>query len=145
MRWARTRGPGSLALIAVLATATIGCGERVFERWETVADARQNGVFRRGWVPDILPDSATALVALYDPDTSARCASARFAATDREAIRKAANASGFVPFEGPRSGPPFRECPFLAGDISTAEEVLRRGIGEFLIVTADGSMHFWSD
>ena len=66
----------TLALALPLATL-VGCGERVVHRYETVGEARRDGVFERGWVPDILPDGATALVELHDLDTSARCAGAR--------------------------------------------------------------------
>jgi hypothetical protein len=122
-------------------------GERTVNRWETVAEARRDGVFARGWVPDILPDSATALVGLHDLDTNARCAGARFQPRERRPVRDAAEAIGFVVHEGERPSQPFTGCPFLIGNIVRADEVWRRdetGASEFLILTADGQMHDWS-
>lgn len=131
-----------------LGPAVVGCiGERTAQRWETVAEARKDGVFARGWVPDILPDTATALVELHDLDTNARCAGARFAPPDQRAVRESAEAIGFVLHEGERPAPPFSGCPFLLGNILKADEVLRRrdtGGSEFLILTVDGQMHYWS-
>jgi hypothetical protein len=134
----------TLALALPLATLA-GCGERVVHRYETVAEARRDGVFERGWVPDILPDSATALVELHDLDTSARCAGARFAPLERASVRAAAASVGFVVYKGERPAAPFKGCPFLIGNIMQADEVLRRSGSEFLILTAEGQLYFWTN
>ena len=123
----------ALAVGLCSAGGTTGCGERLVERHETVTQARREGVFARGWVPDILPDTATELVALYDLDTNARCAGARFDPGDRAAIRGSATTLGFAVYRGARPGPPLKGCPLLPSDIN-----------KFLILTADGQMQFWS-
>ncbi|MGV3518580.1 hypothetical protein [Luteitalea sp.] len=139
----------AVATLWALTTVAAGCGEfRIVHRYETLADARRDGVFARGWVPDILPATATALVELHDLDTNARCAGARFQPVDRSSIRSTAMAVGFAVHEGARPAPPFRGCPFLIGNIMKADEVLRRDGStgaEFLILTTDGQMHFWSN
>ena len=138
----------ALAVGLCSAASMASCGERVVERHATVTEARRAGVFARGWLPDILPDTATGLVALYDLDTNARCAGARFDPRGRAAIRGAATTLGFAVYPGARPGPPFKGCPFLVGNVIEADEVLRRDGGwssEFLILTADGQMYFWSN
>jgi hypothetical protein len=60
----------------VLAVATTsGCGDMsdtVDRRYATLADARREGLFGRGWLPDVLPPSARAIrtVNNLDLDTS---------------------------------------------------------------------------
>lgn len=143
-----TASIGRAFVVAVLTLATIvGCSELQMERYGTMAEARAAGLFTRGWVPDILPDTATALVGLHDLDTNARCAGARFAPRDRASIRDSALRAGFAVHDGVRPAPPFPRCPFAVGAIVQADEVLRRRArddSEFLILTPVGQLHFWS-
>jgi hypothetical protein len=60
----------------VLAVATLcGCGDVAYKvdlTYATLADARREGLFGRGWLPDVLPPSARAIrtVNNLDLDTS---------------------------------------------------------------------------
>jgi hypothetical protein len=39
-----------------------GCSDGVTTRFETLAEARQQGAFERGWLPPLLPDTARAII-----------------------------------------------------------------------------------
>ena len=60
-------------------------------------------------------------------------------------VRAAAASVGFVVYKGERPDAPFKNCPFLIGNIMQADEVLRRSGSEFLILTAEGQMYFWTN
>lgn len=55
-----------VAIFTVLALA--GCSDVVTTRFATVADAKAEGAFERGWLPPFLPDSARAIVERNDLD-----------------------------------------------------------------------------
>ena len=51
------------SLIATLALLSLaGCSDEVTTRFATLADAKAHQAFQRGWLPPILPDSATSIV-----------------------------------------------------------------------------------
>jgi hypothetical protein len=45
-----------------------GCSDVVTTRFATLADAKSQGAFERGWLPPLLPDSARAIVERNDLD-----------------------------------------------------------------------------
>jgi len=55
-----------VAIFTVLALA--GSSDVVTTRFATLADAKSQGAFQRGWLPPVLPDSATAIVERNDLD-----------------------------------------------------------------------------
>ena len=60
----RTRDLLALAICLVL---TAGC-DSVTSRYATLQEAREDNLFDRGWLPDILPDSAVAIRVSNDLD-----------------------------------------------------------------------------
>ena len=52
---------------AVLALSTAGCDVKT-SRYDTLADARADRLFERGWLPDILPPSTTGIRTSNDLD-----------------------------------------------------------------------------
>jgi hypothetical protein len=50
------------ALILLTLFVFTGCNEVVTTRFATLADAKAQGAFERGWLPPVLPDSARAIV-----------------------------------------------------------------------------------
>ena len=50
-------------LVAILSLLTLtGCSDEITTRFATLADAKAKEAFARGWLPPILPDSATSIV-----------------------------------------------------------------------------------
>lgn len=62
----RQRVVQGLPLFAVLLVA--GCTDIVKSRYETLADARADELFGRGWLPEILPPSAVDIVTVNNLD-----------------------------------------------------------------------------
>jgi hypothetical protein len=63
-------------LLALLTAALLGACDAPVREFATLADAREAGVFRDGWLPDLLPPSA-ALIQVR-ADTRDRTASGQF-------------------------------------------------------------------
>jgi hypothetical protein len=56
-------------LVAILSLLTLaGCSDEITTRFATLADAKAQEAFARGWLPPILPDSATSIVERNDLD-----------------------------------------------------------------------------
>lgn len=55
-------------MIGLVGIAMAGCDTTVTKRYATLADARSDRLFERGWLPDILPPSATNIRASNDLD-----------------------------------------------------------------------------
>ena len=50
-------------LVAILSLLTLArCSDEITTRFATLADAKAKEAFARGWLPPILPDSATSIV-----------------------------------------------------------------------------------
>ena len=56
------------AIFAVLILT--GCSDVVTTRFATLADAKSQGAFERGWLPPIMPDSARSIVESNDLDVN---------------------------------------------------------------------------
>lgn len=58
-----TRRCGSDAVSVILAALVLaGCNDVVVSRFATLHDAKEQHAFERGWLPPILPESATNIV-----------------------------------------------------------------------------------
>jgi hypothetical protein len=138
-------------ITAAAATGAVGsgCAEQPITRYETVADARADRLFERGWLPDVLPDHAGPIVERHDRDTNARCAVAEFPATAMNAVISALVDSGFGRTEAHAPALPFRSCPFALSEVRSAEHRLQRtnpdvGDLEFAALAPRGRLLFWS-
>jgi hypothetical protein len=50
-------------LVVIFSLLTLaGCSDEITTRFATLADAKAKKAFARGWLPPILPDSATSIV-----------------------------------------------------------------------------------
>ena len=57
-------------IVAIALTlALFGC-DSVTSRYDTIEEARADGLFDRGWLPDVLPDSANSIRAKNQLDTN---------------------------------------------------------------------------
>ncbi len=59
----------SSLIAAALVLSLSGC-DRVSSGYPTLADARKDRLFERGWLPDILPASARQIRVINDLDTN---------------------------------------------------------------------------
>jgi hypothetical protein len=57
-----------IALAVFTLLALTGCNDVVTTRFATLAEAKSQGAFERGWLPPLLPDSARAIVERNDLD-----------------------------------------------------------------------------
>lgn len=55
---------------ALLALLLAGCTDIVTSRYETLADARADKLFGRGWLPDVLPPTAVDIVTVNNLDSN---------------------------------------------------------------------------
>ncbi|MDA0765219.1 MAG: hypothetical protein O3A92_00130 [Verrucomicrobia bacterium] len=78
----------STRLIALLALAFIvaGCDDTVKSAYPTKSDASKDDLFKRGWLPEIIPDSSRDLVVENDLDLDISDGSFAFDSTDYEAF-----------------------------------------------------------
>jgi hypothetical protein len=65
-----TRQRVKLAGMALLALLFAGCTDIVTSRYQTLADARADELFGRGWLPDVLPPSAVGIVTVNNLDSN---------------------------------------------------------------------------
>jgi hypothetical protein len=75
------------ALVAVSFVILAGCDETMRANYATASEARSDGAVQRGWIPDVLPDSATGIAEAHDLDTNSGEGSFQFGAIDSEAFR----------------------------------------------------------
>lgn len=67
-----------LCIFVAIAVLLAGCSlDRVEASYSTVAEARSEGAFERGWLPKWLPENATAIREAHDLDTNASMLVAR--------------------------------------------------------------------
>ena len=62
-----------------------GCSDVVTTRFETVAEAKQQGAFQRGWLPPLLPDSARAIIERNNLDLNIGSGSFEYDVAERRA------------------------------------------------------------
>ena len=70
-----------LPFLTILCLAVLAClcgCETEQTNYDTVAEARSDGLFARGWAPDVLSGSAGPITEAHDLDTNARCFHAAF-------------------------------------------------------------------
>ena len=102
------------SLLAIFAVLTlVGCGDEVTTRFATLADAKSQGAFQRGWLPPLLPGSARAIVERNNLDLNTGAGS-----FDYDLLEKTA----------------YVESLLRAGAVSQAERDY-----DFLIITTNGS------
>lgn len=70
-----------------------GCSDVVTE-FATVADARAQGAFQRGWLPPLLPDSAVRIVERNDVDSNVGTGSFDYDLAERTAYMTALSRLG---------------------------------------------------
>lgn len=75
---------GGLLLLTVMCLA--GCVDMVSSRYATLADARADRLFERGWLPDVLPPSSTRIQTHNDLDANTSYGEFHFPAAEGHAF-----------------------------------------------------------
>ncbi|GGZ41540.1 hypothetical protein C8J23_13639 [Shewanella chilikensis] len=70
----------SISSMLTLTALLWGCSDVISEQYPTEAEARAEGVFERGWLPPILPPSATEIKVNNDLDNNSSSGSFRLPA-----------------------------------------------------------------
>jgi hypothetical protein len=132
--------------LATLALYSAGCRENSVTRYATIQDAKKDRLFDRGWVPDVLPDTAGPLTEAHNIDTNARCALGEFPVGAFDEVVAALSRNGFERYDAIAPAPPLSSCPFGARDFQSASIVLRRsgvnGDREFAGISRSGTFIF---
>jgi hypothetical protein len=82
-------------LFAILTLLTLaGCGDEITTRFATLADAKAQEAFARGWLPPILPDSATSIVERNNLDLNTGTGSFDFDSAERSGYIKRLTEAG---------------------------------------------------
>lgn len=85
------------AILSVLAMLAItGCSDVVTTRFETVAEAKQQEAFQRGWLPPLLPDSARAIIERNNLDLNIGSGSFEYDVAERSAYVERLSQQGAV-------------------------------------------------
>jgi hypothetical protein len=139
----------TLAVFGLVVLALCGCNETEQSRYDTVAEAREHGLFSRGWAPDVLPDNAGPIAEAHDLDTNARCLHAAFPSDSLAAVRSALFRAGFAPDNAPTTPQqPEEFCPFSKADLDgTGKPFSRRGQEqhfEHAALHENGTLYYWS-
>ena len=89
-------------LFAILTLLTLaGCGDEITIRFATLADAKAQEAFARGWLPPILPDSATSIVERNNLDLNTGTGSFDFDSAERSGyIKRLTEAGALARTEG---------------------------------------------
>lgn len=141
--WRGVNSLGVLVSALILALLTVwipGCDVQT-NRYATTHAARADGVFERGWIPDVLPPSAHGIVETHDLDTNHRCAAVSVPLSERRKLKEELLATGFTRAwtggasvdgngaVGARVAGPFEHCPFDLPEPSALSNWYRRGQG----------------
>ena len=91
-----------LYLVAILSVLTLaGCSDENTTRFATLADAKAQEAFARGWLPPILPDSATSIVERNDLDLNTGTGSFDYDSAERSGyIKRLTQAGALSRIEG---------------------------------------------
>lgn len=120
----------------------------VYQSFEDVSEAREQGFFERAWLPDVLPDEAGPIDDVHDHGTNARCSRSGFqpqmeeVLEDRLVLREL-----FAPTVGVPQVLPFGECPFSAEDIASCDLMYSRPSRGWEYVCLDrekGALYYWT-
>ena len=76
--------------------ALTGCGDVVTSRFSGLADAKSRGALERGWLPPLLPDSATAIVERNNLDLNTGVGSFAYDLSERPAYTEKLSRAGAV-------------------------------------------------
>ena len=137
-----------LRIAFLVLAASSACNEQPVTRYATVADAKNDRLFERGWVPEVLPDDAGPLTEVHDIDTNARCAVSKFSPARFDQVLAALTREGFQRKDAAVPSPPLGGCPFDLSDFMSASTVLSRvstsGVDEFAALSESGTFMFMS-
>jgi hypothetical protein len=129
-----------------LLASLVGCETKEMS-FETVAEAREAGLYVRGWAPDVLPDGAGPIEEAHDLDTNARCLAATMPSESLATVRAALEAEGFVALSTAADRQPEAFCPFAAAGLAETR-LLHRDRGdlgmEYAALGAAGTFYYWS-
>jgi hypothetical protein len=82
-----------VASVFVLITL-VGCSDVVTKRFSNLADAKSQRAFERGWLPPLLPDSATSIVERNNVDLNTGTGSFKYDLRERTAYIKRLTEAG---------------------------------------------------
>jgi hypothetical protein len=82
-----------VASVFVLITL-VGCSDVVTTRFSNLADAKSQRAFERGWLPPLLPDSATSIVERNNVDLNTGTGSFKYDLRERTAYIKRLTEAG---------------------------------------------------
>jgi hypothetical protein len=84
-------------LVAILSLLTLaGCSDEITTRFATLEDAKANEAFARGWLPPILPDSATSIVERNNVDLNTGTGSFNYDLSEKSSYMKKLTEAGAV-------------------------------------------------
>lgn len=139
------------AIPAISLWLSAGCfsdDTRISNRFDTKSAANAQEFFLRGWLPDVLPQSAGPIEEVHDLDTNARCSRSKFPPDQSGQVEQALQREGFVHYEGSLPSLPFNSCPFSHSHVAKSGLILirRSTLGSELaaIDQQDGLLLFWS-
>lgn len=134
--------------ILIVAASCLPGDTRVTNRFENVQEAREAGLFARGWLPDVLPAEAGPIEERHDVDTNARCSRSYLPKDTGSIVLEALSVQGFVRVAAASEAPPWDACPFTSQDIAGAKGVFSRRSDhgtEFAALDDKGAaLIFWS-
>lgn len=140
------RSASGLVLI-VASVALLGCDEIRREEYSSLAEAREAGLFSRGWLPDVLPLGAGPISHVHDIDTNSHCSRSRISSDSAAVVRQRLDLLGYLP-SASRPEPPDLGCPFTAEGVPESG-VLRgdavAGSTRFAAVSDSGVLLIWSE
>jgi hypothetical protein len=134
----------------LIALALFGGCETKQVRYDTVAEARNAGLFSRGWAPDVLPEGAGPIAESHNLDTNARCFRATFSPDSLEAVQSALVQEGFATDSKTTAAWPSPEefCSFSRSDVEAGQLLYRsteQSQYEYAAVRGDSLLYFWSN
>ena len=136
-------------LLVVVAVSTVAClGEQQTNTYPSTIEARSDGVFERGWLPDVLPNDAGPIVEFHDLDTNRRCSVSDFPAAGVASVIASLNGAGFEAYQGTLPKLPSSRCPFsrleaLSGESEFVGYRSKQRDSDIAVVSG-GRLFLWS-
>lgn len=108
--------------MVAFAVIAAGCwGERQTNTYSSTQEARSDGLFGRGWLPDVFPDDAGPIVEFHDLDTNQRCSVSHFPVPSTASVIESLNGAGFEAYQGRLPTLPSWRCPFSRREALSGE------------------------
>lgn len=140
----------SVNFLIVALLLLFGCNETMSSQYANYQEAKDDDLFKRGWVPDVLPTNTGPIEETHNVDTNERCAEAVVPVDSIPNIEENLLTKGYSLFDSSLPDlPSFRigsaKCTFELENISNNRTALASETDEIAVLDIEVSkFYYWS-